>query len=70
VEVIADREAAARVDPALWQRVCGQVGDALVSSDPAAGLVAAIETMNVALEAAFPATAGDRDELPDRPRIL
>jgi uncharacterized membrane protein len=71
VEVIADRGAARRVDPAAWARACDSVRDSFVAGRHVDGVLAAIAVLNDALAAAYPADGGaGRNELPNRPLVL
>lgn len=70
VEIVADRAAAAAIAPARWREVCDALVAAYRSRDFERGTVAAIERIGELLIEAFPAAAGDANELPDRPAIL
>ncbi|MEI7447281.1 MAG: TPM domain-containing protein [Burkholderiales bacterium] len=72
VEIVADRDAVRRVDPAAWARACEQLADGCRAGRPVDGALACIATLNAALAAAYPAdgTRPNPDELPNAPLIL
>lgn len=71
VEIVADRAASEAIDLPVWQQICDALAAAYRADEFAGGTLAAIDRINGALAAAFPAAGGDNpDELPNRPRIL
>jgi hypothetical protein len=71
VEIVADRGAMARVDPAVWESACAQFTNACRDGRHVEGVISAIDTINQALARAFPSYGIDSpDELPNEPLIL
>ncbi len=70
VEIVADRGYRDRVPDGEWEEVCAALRERFARSEYEAGAIAAIEAIHQRIRPHFPATAGDRDELPDRPAIL
>lgn len=70
VEIVADRGIDACVGSAFWRDVCVPLETALHAGDFEGGLLAAIERIEAALIAHFPARADNPNELPDRPLVL
>ena len=70
VEIIADRGIAARVGGDFWQGLCRRMEATFRRGDFEAGALAAIEEITAILSAYYPAeTAGNPNELPDRPAL-
>jgi hypothetical protein len=71
IEIVADRGATARVDPAVWESACAQFTNACRDGRHVEGVISAIDTINQALARAFPSEGIDSpDELPNEPLIL
>ena len=71
VEIIADRGAMKRVDPAVWQQACAELARACREGRQADGAVQALATIGAALAGADPGDGRDNpDELPNAPLIL
>ncbi len=70
VEIVADRGAAAKVAPEVWQRACGVLAEACREGREEEGALAAIDLLDAALVDAFPPRMGDVDEMPNRPIIV
>ncbi|MEY4863519.1 MAG: hypothetical protein RLZ51_1614 [Pseudomonadota bacterium] len=75
VEIVVDRGAHRAVPESTWSEACLSIREALRAGRGAAGVIAAIEQMSVALGQAFPArpegnTIDNPDELPNAPIVL
>jgi uncharacterized membrane protein len=71
VEIVADRGAMRRVDPAVWPAACEQIVAACRRGEPEDGVLEALRLLAQALAAAFPADGQPNpDELPNRPLRL
>ncbi len=70
VEIVADRAAAAAIDEAQWQEIARQIGAAYRDKEFLAGTLAAIDSIDALLAAAFPPGDLNPDELPNRPVML
>jgi uncharacterized membrane protein len=70
VEIVADRGAAAKVDPESWEDICRTMESAFRNGDFEGGVLRGIEAVTTHLAKHFPTGAGDRNELPDRPVLL
>jgi hypothetical protein len=71
IEIVADRGAMAKVDPAVWESACAQFTNACRDGRHVEGVISAIDTINQALARAFPSYGIDSpDELPNEPLIL
>lgn len=70
VEIVADRGIHAKVGEAEWIRICHQMEEAFRQNDFRGGVLAGVEGVTQHLLKHFPAKAGDRNELPDRPVVL
>ncbi|MCO5107744.1 MAG: TPM domain-containing protein [Burkholderiaceae bacterium] len=70
VEIVADRAAAASIPPQRWREVCDALSAAYRRGEFEPGTLVAIERIHALMIEAFPATAGDANELPNRPAIL
>jgi hypothetical protein len=71
VEIIADRGAVRRVDPAVWQDACTTLATACREARQVDGSVEALAAIGAALAAAFPSDGRDNpDELPNAPMML
>jgi hypothetical protein len=70
VEIIADRGIAAKVPQAQWSEICRAMEDCFRIKAWRRGALEAIDHVGRLLAAHFPATANDRNELPDRPLVL
>lgn len=71
VEVVADRGAARRIDPAVWARACEALASGCREGRQVDGALACLATIGDALAAAFPADGRDNpDELPNAPLVL
>ncbi|MCO5118841.1 MAG: TPM domain-containing protein [Burkholderiaceae bacterium] len=70
VEIVADRAAAARVDPGIWRQACDLLARACRERREEEGTLAAIDVLDEALAAAFPPRPDDVDEMPNRPIVV
>lgn len=71
VEIVADRGAVRRVDPAVWELACAQLTEGCRSARQVDGALQCLATLEAALAAAFPCDGRDNpDELPNRPLVL
>lgn len=70
VEIVADRGAAARVDPADWEGVSRLMEDHFRAGRFREGAIAGVEAVGKLLEQQFPAGTANRDELPNQPTLL
>jgi uncharacterized membrane protein len=73
IEIVADRGLQARVTGAEWQAVCRAVENGIGQGGRdgmEAAVIDGIVRISTLLAAHFPAGAGGRDELPDRPVLL
>jgi uncharacterized membrane protein len=70
VEILADRGIAARVPQAEWDAICREMETAFKRGDYQDGALAAITRASALLATHFPMTAGDRNELSDKPLVL
>jgi hypothetical protein len=71
VEVVADRGATRRVDPAVWRIACSQLSEACRNGRQLDGTLAALATINDALALAYPSAGRDNpDELPNTRIVL
>jgi hypothetical protein len=72
VEIVADRGIAARVQAAVWHRICQDLLEQCRSRQYEAGSVQAVRAVGALLQAEFPLAPGQTraNELPDRPIAL
>lgn len=70
VEIVADRGCAAVITESQWQAACRLMEDHFRAGRFAAGSVAGVAAVAGLLETHFPVRAGDRNELPNQPRLL
>jgi uncharacterized membrane protein len=70
VELIADRGIAARVDPAIWQRLCDDFSADMHAHSPDQAVLRCLGRINVLLASHFPAGHDNLRELPDDPVVL
>ena len=70
VEIIADREIAARVSQAEWDAVCRDMEDHFRAGRFAEGSETGITAVGRLLGKHFPGRRGDRDEQPNLPVLL
>ena len=70
VEILADRGIAARVPQSEWDAICREMEAAFKRGDYEGGALAAIARASSLLATHFPMTAGDRNELSDKPLVL
>lgn len=70
VEIIADRGIHAKVGEKGWEDVCRLMEQAFRQGRFEAGAIQGIEAVGRLLEKHYPGTAGDRNELADRPVIV
>lgn len=70
IEIIADRGIAARVDAAVWEQVAHTMEAAFRQGEFERGALAGIEQISALLEAHFPPSGHNPDELANRPVIL
>jgi len=69
VEIVADRGAAAAVAPEAWEAACHAMEEHFRAGRFEEGSVAGVRAVGALLAQHFPAEAGDRNELRDRPRV-
>jgi uncharacterized membrane protein len=67
VEIVADRGIHARVGQAEWERICGEMEQALRRGEFEGAIVGGVQAVSRLLARHFPVRPGDRNELPDRP---
>jgi uncharacterized membrane protein len=70
VEIVADRGAAARIDPAEWEAACRLMEKEFRSKRFAEGACAGVAAVGGLLERHFPVRSRDRNELPNQPTLL
>lgn len=70
VEIVADRGAAARISPDLWEDLCKAMEADFREGRFESGVLEALQRISTLLAAHFPAQAGNPNELPDRPLLL
>jgi uncharacterized membrane protein len=70
MEIVADRGYAGKVTPAEWEAVCKAMEVEFRAARWEEGVIAGIERASVIVERCFPWREGDRNELPNRPRLL
>jgi hypothetical protein len=70
VEIIADRGAAARIDPKEWEAACRLMEEHFRARRFAEGAVAGVAAVGGLLERHFPVRSNDRNELTNQPTLL
>jgi putative membrane protein len=65
VEILADRAINEKVEQAEWDAIVADFVQAVKKGEVAAGFEQAVAACGKLLETNFPATPGDRNELPD-----
>ena len=70
IEIVADRGVSASVGAEEWQAVCRKMEASLRRGEFRRSLLEGIEAVSRLLARNFPRSAGDRNELPDRPVTL
>ncbi len=70
VEIVADRGAAARIAPELWEDICKAMEAAFREARFGSGVLDGLQRISAELARHFPAQAGNPNELPDRPLLL
>ncbi|MGO1080225.1 TPM domain-containing protein [Inquilinus sp. CA228] len=72
IEIVADRGVTARVDDAVWPRICAALRDRFQAGQYEEGVLEALAAIDAELLRAWPATPGEAnpEELPDGPVIL
>lgn len=70
IEIVADRGIAARVPQSEWEEICRAMEEAFRQRRFVEGTMEAIERVTTLLAKNFPAERPNRNELPDRPRLL
>ena len=70
VQVLADRAVNAKLGTEAWLALCRTLEAAFAEGRFQAGAIAAVEDLTRQLKAHFPATHGERNELPDRPLVI
>ena len=70
VEIVADRGIHARAGTHPWTVICGAMESAFKKSKFEDGVVHGIQAVTLQLTEHFPAGAGNRNELPDKPLVL
>ena len=72
IEIVADRGVTARVDDAVWPRICAALRDRFQAGRYEEGVLEALAAIDAELLRAWPAVSGETnaEELPDGPVIL
>lgn len=70
VEILADRGLHAAAGEQHWQDICQELTAAFRADRFEAGSVAAVQRVNAVLQAHFPSTGSNPNELPDLPIVL
>jgi uncharacterized membrane protein len=70
VEIVADRGLDARVDPAEWARICGEMETLFRQRRFEEGVILGIQAITAHLVNYFPAQPEDRNELENKPVLL
>lgn len=72
IEIVADRGVTAKVDDAVWPRICSGIEQQFKAGQYEAGVLEALAAIEAELLRGFPIRDGDAnpDELPDRPVVL
>jgi uncharacterized membrane protein YgcG len=70
VEIVADRGIHARAGTHAWAAICGTMESAFKKSKFEDGVVQGIHAVTRQLTEHFPAGAGNRNEVPDKPLVL
>ncbi|HKP94725.1 MAG TPA: TPM domain-containing protein [Fibrobacteria bacterium] len=70
VEILADRGVHAKVGAAGWEAICGMMETEFRQGRFESGVALGIREVSRHLEAHFPRTGPDVNELPDRPALL
>jgi uncharacterized membrane protein len=70
VEIVADRGISERVQPELWQSLCGDFARDMANGPADAAVMACLARINALLAEHFPASADNPRELPDDPVVL
>lgn len=70
VEIFADRGISAVIAQSEWEAICSNMVAAFREGRFEQGAVAGVEAVSLLLEQHFPATADNKNELPDRPVML
>ena len=65
VVILPDEEAAARIDPAIYEECAALIADASARGFGTQGIIAAVQLLADVLAVAFPYTGARADELPD-----
>lgn len=70
VEIIADRGFNGLVEPEDWAAICADMEASFRRREFAAGALLGIERVDGLMRRHFPLVGEDRNELPDKPRLL
>jgi uncharacterized membrane protein len=70
IEIVADRGIARHVAQNEWEAVCREMEASFQNNDYVAGALRGIEKITMLLARHFPAEGANRNELPDRPRVI
>jgi uncharacterized membrane protein len=70
VEIVADRGAHQRVDPAVWDAICRDMEFEFRAQRFEEGLINGVRAIGRILAEHYPSTGAHANELPDRPRII
>lgn len=70
IEIVADRGFAERVTAVEWESVCAGMEVAFGAGHYEAGTLAALDRISTLARQHFPASGGERNELPDRTVLL
>jgi uncharacterized membrane protein len=70
IEIVADRGIARHVAQNEWEAICQAMEATFRRKEFLAGALNAIERVTMLLARHFPAEGANRNELPDRPRVL
>ena len=70
VEIVVDRGAHQRVEPAVWQQLCGRMERELEAGHFREAVLLGIQGVTEVMSAPFPGTGTPSGELPDTPVVL
>ena len=70
VEIVADRGINAKLDQAVWQKICHEMQQALHKGDYTLGVCTGIREIAAHLAVHFPSAGTHNNELPDHPVVL
>jgi uncharacterized membrane protein len=70
LHVVADRGYRGRVEQAEWDAACALVAEQFRAGEWERGVTGAVERISAIVERSFPWREGDRNELPNRPKLI